>query len=403
MLLACAVHKPELLATLDAEMFYQTSAKTVFRQLEDFQSEKRNSMSDPNQLEHDLMLSLPRNVFTEINGALNDLPSVHNWPYWLEIVTDFKRARGLEMLKPAISDASASLITGDKSGLLGIQTKVGVLVSDAGTSNIPSMGETCNQLVNDLEAAWESGGRLKGIGTGLQELNSKMQGYEKAKFYVIAARPGEGKSSLLLQSTHQAAADGVKVLFFSLEMPRAELVGRLASNLSRVPLTRFASQTATDRDFGNFNAAISAIKNLPLVIIDNKSSLSDIMAICHETPGIGMVVVDYLQRVRIPHFRGNRNELVTEISVAMKDAAMVLEVPVLAAAQLNRASEKEGRAPAMSDLRDSGSIEQDADFVMILHPGKDQGMDGLIVKNRSGDKARISLLFRREIFRFEAL
>ncbi len=405
MLLACAVHKPDIISMVQPSAFYQTWAKDVFAKLAQFRFDKRPSLSDPVQLEHDLMLALDRQTFGELNGALNDLPSVHNWPYWLEIVTDFERARAVGSLGAVARNAADQLIHGENSGLLAVQKRVNDLVSGGTAKGITTMKEICRTVINEIDEAFANESTIKGIPTGLIPLNRAMNGFEKKKLYVIAARPSQGKSTLLLQFAHAAASSGKSVLFFSLEMPKEEIVERAASNLSRVPLSNFRTKTATPEDFRNFTGAMSNLSALSMSIVDNASSLSDIVGISHQTEGVQLVVVDYLQRLRIPHFKGNRNELVTEISVALKDVSMMLDVPVIAAAQLNRESEKANRPPTLADLRDSGAIEQDADFVAFLHPGKTKEQTDLILgKNRSGDSNLIiPLLFRREIFRFESV
>jgi replicative DNA helicase len=404
LLLACAIHLPELIPTMDESLFYQTESRAVFRKLVEFKGANRPALSDPHTLEHDLMLALDRDTFRFINETLNELPSEHNWPYWLEIVKDFQRARALEQIKPDMTRAAARLVSGDNDGLIQVQKKFTAIFENAPQVGIPTMKEVVGEVIADLDEAWTSGRKLKGIAGGINKLDDQTQGFQKKNFYVIAARPSQGKSTLLLQFAYEAAHAGNKTLFFSLEMQRKDLVGRMASNLSRVPLSKFKQQEASDQDFKNFTAASSNLSKLPLLIIDDTANLSDILTLCHETQGIGLLVVDYLQRVRIPNFRNNRNELVTEISVALKDLSMVLDIPVIAAAQLNRASEKEGRPPTLADLRDSGSIEQDADFVLLLHPQKDsQQTDAIIAKNRSGETGRIPLRFHRNIFRFESV
>ncbi len=157
------------------------------------------------------------------------------------------------------------------------------------------------------------------------------------------------------------------------------------------------------------------MKELPFRIDDFSRSLSDIVMACHQAvaEGAQLLIIDYLQKIVIPRFRHNRNELVTEISGAMKDIAMSLRVPVICCAQLNRESEKDNREPTLADLRDSGSVEQDADFVGLLHePPRprdtpeeewENRTDLIVAKNRGGARGRIAFEFRKEIFRFDEL
>jgi replicative DNA helicase len=400
MILACAVHKPELVSVLDDDLFYQSEARRVLAKMKDFVNEQRASIHKAESFEHDLMLALDRMDFALVNGALNDLPSAHNWSYWLDVLKDFRRARALEQIKPEMSKAADGLVQGDSSGLVKVQQRFTEIVRNEAEGQSTNMQQICAEALEDVENSWRNGA-IKGLGTGLAPLNRFTQGLQRGYFYVVAARPSQGKTTLVLQIAHWIATEKKKVLFFSLEMNGTDLANRILSNVTRIPLSKFVDQNCSEKDFRDWAKASLDLSKLDWSIV-NLSSLSEILLLCEQTRNVDLIVVDYLQRIRVPHFRGNRNELVTEISVGLKDLAMRLEAPVLVAAQLSRASEKEGRLPGLADLRDSGSIEQDADVVAMLHPTKEQ-TELLIVKNRSGETGRAPLKFHRSIFRFEAL
>ncbi len=189
-------------------------------------------------------------------------------------------------------------------------------------------------------------------------------------------------------------------------MPAVELAGRIVQANSRVSLNVFGQGGATQDHFQRVQRGVLNVTKLPLTLFDDRSALSDIVAGATEAvrqQGAKLTVIDYLQRVTIPGFQENRTTLVTTISTTLKDLAMSLRVPVLAMAQLNRSNQKEGRKPTLADLRDSGSIEQDADFVGLLHQDEDDpsSCELLVGKNRSGETGAISFAFQGAFTRFE--
>jgi replicative DNA helicase len=270
------------------------------------------------------------------------------------------------------------------------------------------------EVADFLEYASKNEGKYPGEVSGFHRFDKLTCGFQPGKIYDIAGRPGYGKSSLVACMAIGFARRGVKVGFISLEMLSTEIIGRMVSCESRVPMVKFLRATVTDEEVQRAGLMMQQISALPIIITDQLRTLSEIIMAMHEqaAQGVRVLIVDYLQKIIIPKFRSNRNELVTEISGAMKEMAISLKLPVICCAQLNRESEKQDREPTMADLRDSGSIEQDADFIGLLHAkgkGPDPEYDGgeqidlIIVKNRSGETGRLTMSFRKDIFRFDEI
>lgn len=406
MLLACAVHKPDLLNRLTVDLFYLVEHQTILAAMQRMKADGKKSVESSEQFEHDLMLSLPRDAFARLNTALNELPTPEAANYWHDLVTDHAKARKLLGLKPDLDHAASGFLEGDKSRVHGIVKTLEGVSAMGGAIDVSSNMKVLDKQAGDiLENIWDKGEALIGIPTGFKPLDQAMDGLQEQKFYVIAARPSKGKSALLAQIAYYAAASKYPTLFISLEMPSTEIYLRIASQISRVPLLKFKQRTASERDFQLFGSARAAIRQAPLTILDNTFALADIVEASERAVrgGVKLIVLDYVQKVTVAGTRENRSVIVGSITGAMKELAMKHHIAVLAAAQINRESEKEGRQPALADLRESGAIEQDADVVGFIHEEKANEIALIVSKNRSGPRVKIPMTFRGEIFRFECV
>lgn len=409
-LLACAVHRPAILDTLEPDLFYLTTSRAILEKMQQLRIERRPALDVPEQFEHDLFLALPGVIFQGLSNALNDLPSASGWNYWLGILADHAQARKLMQMEVDLKSAAAQLATGDRSVIQEVARSL-VEISSLGAPNtieFSNMRSLDEEFGRRLEEAWEHGNILRGIPTGFAKLNNDTNGLLPTKFYVIAGRPGKGKSAMIAQIAHHAAVSGHPVLFISLEMTAIEIYDRLSSLISHVNLRKFQDQTATEEDFNNVAAARTALRSIPLQLTNSVMRLSDIIAASEKAirDGVKLVVLDYIQKVAMPPTRENRSTSIGYITGALKELAMRHEISVLAAAQINREAEKDERQPILADLRESGSIEQDADWVAFLHEttGQNGSITDLIIrKNRSGPEGRIPFRFTKPIFRFDEI
>jgi len=269
-------------------------------------------------------------------------------------------------------------------------------------------------LKDALPEAWERfeklqehKGRLRGLPTGFKELDDKLSGLQKGDLIILAARPSVGKTTLALDIARMAATQhGKSVGIFSLEMSTQSLIDRMLSSESKVNAWKLRTGGVTsDNDFSLIRDSIDRLSKAQ-IHIDDKSgnSIVGMKAAARRLKaekGLDLIVVDYLQLMTTSKNYDNMVNQVTEISRSLKGLAKELDVPVLALSQLSRAVEARGGKPRLSDLRDSGSIEQDADVVMFIHredKGKDESertniAEILIEKHRNGPTGMVQLYF----------
>ena len=256
-------------------------------------------------------------------------------------------------------------------------------------------------------------GRLTGISTGYYDLNDITSGLQKSELIVIAARPSMGKSSLVLNiAEHASTKEKKPTLIFSMEMSAQQVAQNMLCSTAKIDAHLLRTGKLDDNQFSNLSLAMGDLSESEIFIDDTPGlGLLELRAKARRLKlqhNIQMIIVDYLQLMEARKAE-NRQQEISSISRGLKALARELEVPVIAVSQLNRSVEtREGHTPRMSDLRESGSIEQDADVIILLHredyydPTKRPGeVDLNIAKQRNGPTGRVKLTFRREILRFE--
>ena len=268
-----------------------------------------------------------------------------------------------------------------------------------------------------LEEAWERIDRLhhtrdglRGVPTGFSGIDALLSGLQKTDLIILAARPSVGKTSLALDIARRAAVNyGVPVGIFSLEMSTQQLIDRMISAQSAVNAWKLRTgKGLQDSDFSYLRDAIDSLSKAPIFINDtpglNILSMRSAVRKMKSEHNLGLVVVDYLQLMTPLRNSDSMVQQVTEISRSLKSLAKELDIPVLALSQLSRAVEQRGGKPRLSDLRDSGSIEQDADVVMFIHRDDKTNENSerpniaeiLIEKHRNGPTGRVELFFDSE-------
>ncbi|MEK7098400.1 MAG: replicative DNA helicase, partial [Patescibacteria group bacterium] len=294
------------------------------------------------------------------------------------------------------------------------QQAVFAISNSSSMRNFTAIKEELTEAWERLESLQKHTGAMRGVPTGFPALDTMLSGLQKSDLVILAARPSIGKTTLALDIARQTAIKHqTPVGFFSLEMSSQQLVDRMLAAQSGVNSWRLRTgKISKDDEFDRLQEGMAALSDAP-IYIDDKSS-NTVLAMRSTArrmkmeKGLGLIVVDYLQLI-IPATSGanvSTVQQVTEISRALKGMARELEVPVLALSQLSRAVEQRGGRPRLSDLRDSGSIEQDADVVMFIHRedmvGSRTGTERnnvaeiLIEKHRNGPVGKVDLLFDEE-------
>jgi replicative DNA helicase len=266
------------------------------------------------------------------------------------------------------------------------------------------INEITPALLDEVTAMAE-GNRKPGIPTKLIDLDKLIGGYKPGKLYLMAGRPGMGKSSLALQSAIEAARLGKQVLFFSREMPAVELVGRMVSFESGVDSSLIENGTMTQEQWAKFYAALQVVENWPIYINDKTRTIEGIRAktVMQSAKGLDLLIVDYIQRVQTDIKYQNRDSEVGAVGTELKSMSVELALPVIGVASLNRQCEsRQNKRPMLSDLRESGNLEYDADVIMFLYRdevyNKDTEFPSLaeleVAKQRGGPNGTLQMYFK---------
>lgn len=259
-----------------------------------------------------------------------------------------------------------------------------------------------------LDELYRNKGKLRGIPSGFKTLDKSLNGFRESNLIILAARPSVGKSALLLNMAQSAAVtQKTPIAIFSLEMSVDELVTRMVAAQSNIDSFKITSGQLSDDELAAYGEASGVLADAPIYIDDTPSiSIMELRTKArrlHVEKGIQMIIVDYLQLMRGRSME-NRVQEVSEISWGLKALARELRIPVIAAAQLNRSVEQRGtKVPQLSDLRESGSIEQDADVVMFLYRPDEENRSEVnlaVAKHRNGPTVTVPLYFRGERTRF---
>ena len=273
------------------------------------------------------------------------------------------------------------------------------------------------QTIDRLDLLHQSPGDVRGVPTGFTQLDRKTTGLQPGDLIVIAGRPSMGKTTLAMNIAENAAiAKGVPAAIFSMEMSSEQLVNRLVSSLGRVNQTHLRTGNFSDEDWSRIQGAMSQLSSAK-IFVDESPALTptEVRARARRLKrehDIGLIVVDYLQLMQVSGTKENRATEISEISRGLKALAKELRVPVVALSQLNRAVEQRtDKRPVMSDLRESGAIEQDSDLILLIYREEvydpnttRRGVaDIIIAKQRNGPIGEIQLTFLGEYTRFENL
>jgi replicative DNA helicase len=294
------------------------------------------------------------------------------------------------------------------------QADVYAVASQGMGEEFATIGDAMQLALDDMERANKRGGEMVGVPTGFSELDSLTHGLHGGQLIIVAARPAVGKSTLSLDFARNAAIRYNRpAIFFSLEMSRSEIAMRLLSAETNIPMQAMRKGELEDSDWSKIVAVRTHLNEAPLYIDDSPNlTLVEIRAKCRRLVkqyGLQLIVIDYLQLLTSGKKVESRQQEVSEFSRALKLLAKELDVPVIAISQLNRKSEdSKDKKPEISQLRESGSLEQDADVVILLHREgigeKDHPRSGeadiILAKQRNGPTGTVTVAFQGKYSRF---
>ena len=345
-------------------------------------------------------------------------PTAANVNEYVRIVQDKSLMR---QVATAAANITAMVQKGGASAgdmLESAEQKVYAIRRGRGAQSMVPVSHILQDVMTRLEELSNSSETLPGLSTGFSAVDGKINGLNKSDLLLLAARPGMGKTSMALNVALSAAkSSGKTVAIFSLEMSREQLVTRLIAAEGLVENQRLTTGNLRESDWQRIAEAASNLSRMDILIDDNPLlTAADMNAKCRRLDNLGLVVIDYLQLMTSAGGKSysgeNRQQAVSDISRMLKIMAKELQVPVLCLSQLSRANEKrEDKRPMLSDLRESGAIEQDADIVMFLYRDDYYNEDSekrniaecIVAKNRHGETGKVDLRWMPEYTAFGTL
>ena len=399
--------------SLTEDDFYLDSHKKIFSVLNDLNNEgiPIDITIVTDRLESAKELASVGNIEYLVEIA-DFVPSAANVDYYINIVHDKSVLRKLIEASNEISNASYTNDGPVNEVLDEAEQKIFNVVQKRKTSEFRNIQDVVFKAQSDLEKLSENKNEITGVATGFYEFDKVTSGLHENELIILAARPGMGKTAFALNIATNVAKNTKKnVAIFNFEMSAEQLVNRMFSSLGQINFSKFRNGNFNNDEWVKLSEAVSILADTNIKIDDTPgSTISDIRSKCRRLAsteeGLALVVIDYLQLITgSAKNANNRQQEVSEISRGLKMMAMELHVPVIALAQLSRAVEgRPDKRPMMSDLRESGSIEQDADMVGFLYRddyynketmNNDVSISEFIIgKNRSGPTKTIEFIFK---------
>jgi len=399
---------------LVAEDFYKENHRIIFRRMMEMSEAQEAidmvTLSDRLRATGELEKI---GGMAELARLANFVPTAANVEYYARIVADKAVAR---RLIGAATEIAASAYRGaeDLDELLDKAEQVIFQVAQKRSRQgyVP-LKDVLVETLERLEKMASQGGETLGLPSGLSDLDRITTGFQPSDLIIIAARPSVGKTSLALNIARNTALKAdVPVVVFSLEMSKEQVAQRLLCSEAAIPSQKLRNGYLDEDEWRRLSSALGRLGEAKIYIDDTPSiSVMELRTRCRRLKaehGLGLVVVDYLQLMRPSHKAENRQQEISEISRSLKGLARELGVPLIALSQLSRAVEQRQKPiPQLSDLRESGAIEQDADVVVFLYsdPEMDQQntIELIVAKQRNGPTGSLRLFFSKDICRFEDL
>lgn len=406
---------------LSTDMFYYEPHRKIYEAIKSLHDKKIpldiTTVSD--ELENKKELNAIGGI-EYLSEIISSVATATNVDYYIDIVRDKAIRRFL--IDTATNIASTAYDSEDSLNDLLDEADRQMLsvIHNRKTSDFIPISEIMRKTQDVLERLAKNKSDITGVPTGFPDLDRLTSGFHENELIIIASRPGVGKTAISLNiATHVALNADKPVAIFSMEMGAEQLVMRMISAIGGVDSNKLKTGRLEHNDWKKVNEAMSQLADAKLFIEDVSGiTISEIKAKCrklsNQEKGLGLIIIDYLQLIHgTARYAGNRVQEVSEISRGLKTMAMELKVPVIAIAQLSRNLEhRENKKPNLSDLRESGSIEQDADIVAFLyredyHNSNNSEINAptelIIAKHRNGGTGVINLLFEKNISNFVPL
>lgn len=406
--------------TLTKDSFYNNNNAVIFDCIKSMNDQKKPI--DLTTLTTELK---NKNLINEIGGVeylsevLESVPTAANVEYYIKLVED---AAVLRRLIDVSTDITTNAYNSDgnvNETLDEAERKILSVIKNRRSTEFKTIREVLNSTQENLEKLAATKGEITGIPTGWYDIDNITTGLHGNQMIIIAARPAMGKTAFALNlATNIAINTDKTVALFNMEMGAEQLASRMLSSLGQIEGKKLATGKLMNEDWKKLNEAMSQLADAKMYMDDTPGiTIGEIRSKCRRlassSEGLGVVIIDYLQLISSSvNYGANRQQEVSDISRSLKTMAMELNVPVIALAQLSRAVDaRENKRPIMSDLRESGSIEQDADIVAFLYRddyyNKEKAIDAntsisefIIAKHRNGPTATIELLFKRDTSTF---
>jgi len=413
---------------VDDTMFYREGHRRIFRAM--VAVTERGEVVDPLTLADELARrgELEASGGKDYLGFLSDaIPTAANVEYHAKIVREKALLRRLIEVSTSIVTEAFEGRTTAAELLDDAETKIFQVSQAQGNQGFTRIKELLWPAMERIEAVSRDGRSVTGVASGFRDLDEMTSGFQPADLVIVAARPSMGKTAFTLNiAQHAAIEHNVPVAFFSLEMSKDSLVQRMLTSEARIDAQTLRKGKLRDDDFPRLARAAGILSHAPVYIDDTPGiTILEMRSKARRLKadvGVGLVIVDYLQLMSGPANSENRQQEVSQISRGLKALAKELSVPVIALSQLSRAVEQragsEKGRPVLSDLRESGAIEQDADLIMFLFREevyaerengvlKDPAIEGkaevIIGKQRNGPIGTVPLFFHKQYTRFESL
>jgi len=411
-LLGSILLRPEALVEIneivDENAFYVEKHRLIFRTMVDLYTKKEpiDLLSLSSRLkERKLLDQIGGNTY--LTDIVQSVPSSSNLKHYAEIVQRKSILRNLIEAADHVSEMGYSEDIELEELLDKAEKKIFSVTTLSVARDFINIKDTLEEAWDRLDKLHKSTGEIRGIPTGFKDLDDKLSGLQKSDLIILAARPSMGKTSLALDIARQTAVyHNIPTCIFSLEMSSQQLVDRMLAADSRVDAWKLRTgKLSVDSEFSKLRDSLDKLAKAPIFIDDQASNniikMRSVARRIKREHGLGLIVVDYLQLMVTHKNYDSMVNQVTEISRSLKALAREFEVPVLALSQLSRAVEQRRDKPRLSDLRDSGSIEQDADVVMFIHrddkynenSDKPNVAEILIEKHRNGPTGKVELYF----------